>query len=87
MAIEDAPFGKCVTCGMDVTRRTTYQFPEEFGQKALGYVFCSYDCMTSWIYRNMRKEVYVREGEVQTVIGVRSEEIDVEDTTKKGEWF
>lgn len=59
--MKDAKFGVCPTCGVDVTRRTTYQFPEDFGQKANTYVFCSYDCMTSMLYKHLRVSKYVVE--------------------------
>ena len=61
--MKDAKFGVCPTCGVDVTRRTTYQFPEDFGQKANTYVFCSYDCMTSMLYKHLRVSKYVVEEE------------------------
>jgi len=79
--MEDAKFGVCPTCGVDVTRRTTYQFPEDFGQKANTYVFCSYDCMTSWLYRHIRKEVYVRPGELKGKNEGKNEGKD------EGSWF
>jgi len=69
----------CSTCGMDLeTRNTVYGFPKDF--RVTEYRFCSYDCMTAFLYRNMNVER-------KETKELRDETVKKDTRKESGGWF
>lgn len=66
---------KCATCHGELgEHRAKYKFPKEFGCQL---VFCCYDCMCAWMYRNLIKTDGIE----------KKKDLATETEKDAGEWF